>query len=261
MSKPSSRSSRSSISRSPIARAGLAARAARGELRHRARRGLRPGRRIGLRQVDGGLSAAGLSPSQQPHRGRPRRCSRASDLLELDRPALDRLRGDRISFVPQNPTTALNPGMRVGSQIGEMLRAPWPCARSGQATARARRAVPPGRAAEVRRRSAAALSPPAFGRPAAARLHRHGAGLRAGSRGARRADHRPRRHDAGADRRAADRSRASASSMSMLYVTHDLGVLAQIADRVGVMYAGRYGRDRADRRSFRASRAIPIPAA
>ena len=26
--------------------------------------------------------------------------------------------------------------------------------------------------------------------------------------------------------------------MSMLYVTHDLGVLAQIADRVGVMYAG-----------------------
>jgi len=27
--------------------------------------------------------------------------------------------------------------------------------------------------------------------------------------------------------------------MSMLYVTHDLGVLAQIADRVGVMYAGR----------------------
>ena len=27
--------------------------------------------------------------------------------------------------------------------------------------------------------------------------------------------------------------------MSMLYVTHDLGLLAQIADRVGVMYAGR----------------------
>src|SRR5262249_29554714 len=27
--------------------------------------------------------------------------------------------------------------------------------------------------------------------------------------------------------------------MSMLYVTHDLSVLAEIADRVGVMYAGR----------------------
>ena len=49
--------------------------------------------------------------------------------------------------------------------------------------------------------------------------------------------------------------------MAMLYVTHDLGVLGEIADRVGVMYAGHMVEDRADRGALRASRAIPIPAA
>ena len=39
--------------------------------------------------------------------------------------------------------------------------------------------------------------------------------------------------------------------MSMLYVTHDLGVLAQIADRVGVMYAGHMVETADDARTFR----------
>jgi peptide/nickel transport system ATP-binding protein len=43
-------------------------------------------------------------------------------VLALDRPGLDRLRGAKVSFVPQNPT-ALNPGMRVGAQIDEILTA------------------------------------------------------------------------------------------------------------------------------------------
>ena len=49
------------------------------------------------------------------------------------------------------------------------------------------------------------------------------------------------------------RTCARGVGMSMLYVTHDLGVLAEIADRVGVMYAGPHGRDRADRRTLRAA--------
>src|SRR5258707_6205287 len=44
------------------------------------------------------------------------------DLHGLDRPALDRLRGNRASLVPQNPTTALSPGMRVGRQIVAVLQ-------------------------------------------------------------------------------------------------------------------------------------------
>ena len=43
------------------------------------------------------------------------------NLLRLERPALDRLRGNRISFVPQDPSMALSPAMRVGDQIAEVL--------------------------------------------------------------------------------------------------------------------------------------------
>src|SRR5690349_5682357 len=45
------------------------------------------------------------------------------NLLELPASALQRLRGKRISLVPQNPTMNLSPGMRVGQQINEVLAA------------------------------------------------------------------------------------------------------------------------------------------
>ncbi len=43
------------------------------------------------------------------------------NILSLARPELDRLRGVEVSFVPQNPTTALNPGILIGEQVGEVL--------------------------------------------------------------------------------------------------------------------------------------------
>ncbi|MEP9387276.1 ABC transporter ATP-binding protein [Mesorhizobium sp. KR9-304] len=44
------------------------------------------------------------------------------DVAALPVEALQKLRGNRISFVPQNPTTALNPAMTVADQIAEVLR-------------------------------------------------------------------------------------------------------------------------------------------
>ena len=45
------------------------------------------------------------------------------DLLGLAERELDRIRGDRISIVFQQPGLALNPVLRIGSQVAEVLRA------------------------------------------------------------------------------------------------------------------------------------------
>ncbi|MBM3526041.1 MAG: ABC transporter ATP-binding protein, partial [Alphaproteobacteria bacterium] len=44
------------------------------------------------------------------------------DLAKLDDAAMRRIRGARIGMIFQEPMTALNPVMRVGDQIGELLR-------------------------------------------------------------------------------------------------------------------------------------------
>jgi oligopeptide/dipeptide ABC transporter ATP-binding protein len=45
------------------------------------------------------------------------------DLLTMDELALRKVRGARISLIPQDPATSLNPVIRVGEQISEVLRA------------------------------------------------------------------------------------------------------------------------------------------
>ena len=45
-----------------------------------------------------------------------------TDLLTLSRRDLRAARGARVSYVPQDPSSALNPALRVGTQILEVLR-------------------------------------------------------------------------------------------------------------------------------------------
>ncbi|QIE54621.1 ABC transporter ATP-binding protein [Pikeienuella piscinae] len=156
---------------------------------------------------------------------------RAQALTGLKRSELDNVRGVKVSFVPQNPTTALNPGIRVGAQVAEMLAAHG----LSEADLGERFALVglPGDAA-FRRRFPHQLSGGQQQRvciamalachPDVVVLDEPTTGLDVTTQAqivALLADLRQRLR------------------MSMLYVTHDLALLSQIADRVGVMYAGR----------------------
>ena len=158
------------------------------------------------------------------------------DLLTLGRAGLDRLRGDRIGFVPQNPTTALNPSMRVGLQICEALILHGRnrhMADAGRRAAELFDLVGLPRPGEILKRYPHELSGGQQQRvcialaiacdPVLIVLDEPTTGLDVTTQEqiiALLVDLRAR------------------LGTSMLYVTHDLGLLAQIADRIGVMYAG-----------------------
>jgi len=153
------------------------------------------------------------------------------DVLTLDRVGLDRVRGAKVSFVPQNPTTALSPGMRIGEQIDEIL-----VAHDLPTGDRARELFGlvglPDDAAFLRRyphqlsggqQQRVCIAMALACEPSFVVLDEPTTGL-----------------DVTTQEQIVDllvglRARLD---MSMLYVTHDLGLLSQIADRIGVMYAG-----------------------
>ncbi len=155
------------------------------------------------------------------------------NLLTLSRAELDRVRGAKVSFVPQNPTTALNPGMRAGAQIEEVLTAHGHGDAAGRAHALFGLVGLPADA-DFGRRYPHQLSGGQQQRvciamalacdPQFVVLDEPTTGL-----------------DVTTQEQIVEllidlRARLS---MSMLYVTHDLGLLSQLADRIGVMYAGR----------------------
>jgi peptide/nickel transport system ATP-binding protein len=200
-----------------------------------------PGEVFGLVGESGcGKSTLGLQllgyrhPASRIDGGRV--CFEGVDLLSLSRTDLDQLRGNRIGFVPQNPTTALNPGIRVGAQVIETLLSHGKSAELNSAldrTIELFQLVDLPRPAEIVLRYPHQLSGGQQQRiciamslacsPDLLVLDEPTTGL-----------------DVTTQQQIIEllvglRERFG---MSMLYVTHDLGVLAQIADRIGVMYAG-----------------------
>ena len=159
-----------------------------------------------------------------------------TNLLDLSAKQLDRLRGDTIGFVPQNPSEALAPHRRINSQLKDLLDAHGIACDAGE-----------------RKRIATTLfeqvdlpDPPSIGRrfphqlsggqqqrvcialalacsPTVLVLDEPTTGL-----------------DTTTQRQIIallERLR-SETRVALLYVTHDLAVLSTIADRIAVMYAG-----------------------
>ena len=87
-----------------------------------------PGERVGLVGESGSgksltaLAVMGLLPDGLVAQGSVRLTDESTDLLHADERALSKLRGQRMSMVFQEPMSALNPVMRVGDQVAEVLR-------------------------------------------------------------------------------------------------------------------------------------------
>ena len=158
------------------------------------------------------------------------------DLMTFDERAMQRVRGAEIGFVFQEPMTALNPVMTIGSQIEETLRV------HDRATRRTARA----KAVEL----LDAVSVPEPQRRVVEYPHQLSGGLRQRALIAMALACEPKLLIADEPTTALDvtiqaqildllRTMQKRLGLALLLITHDLGVVAEMADRVCVMYAGR----------------------
>lgn len=154
--------------------------------------------------------------------------------VDISRDAAVRaLRGKAISYVPQNPGTALNPSLRIGAAITDMVHAH----RTGKADTASIGSVlesvglPPSSEFQSRyphqlsggQQQRVCISVALVSEPPIVVLDEPTTGL-----------------DVVTQAQILDELTrlCSEQGLAMIYVTHDLAVVAQIADRIAVMYAG-----------------------
>ncbi len=158
------------------------------------------------------------------------------DLMALGAGDMRRVRGDRIAMIFQEPMTSLNPVMRAGRQISEVLEL--------------HRGMNPAQAAEAAVELLKRVRLPDPARQALCYPHELSGGMKQRVMIAMALACEPRLLIADEPTTALDvtiqaqildlmRELCASQGMSLLLITHNLGIVAEMAQRVGVMYAGR----------------------
>jgi peptide/nickel transport system ATP-binding protein len=170
------------------------------------------------------------------------------DFARLSRRELQQVRGRRVSLVPQNPTTALSPGVRVGDQLVEAMSVHGLGGSRSERQERVRDLLGHVRLPEPRRTARKYPHQLSGGQqqrvviamalacdPELVVLDEPTTGL-----------------DVTTQAQILDllRRLRAELGMAMVYVSHNLGVVAAVCDRVGVMYAGELVEDAPVRELF-----------
>jgi peptide/nickel transport system ATP-binding protein len=170
------------------------------------------------------------------------------DLARLSRRELQKVRGRRVSLVPQNPTTALSPGVRIGDQLVEAMSVHGVGDSRAERRRRVRELIAHVRLPDPERTARKYPHQLSGGQqqrvviamalacdPELIVLDEPTTGL-----------------DVTTQAQILDllRRLRAELGMAMVYVTHNLGVVAAVCDRVGVMYAGELVEDAPVRELF-----------
>jgi peptide/nickel transport system ATP-binding protein len=170
------------------------------------------------------------------------------EILRLDAAALRALRGGTVSYVPQDPASALNPALRIRTQLEETLDAHgFPGSRPGRMREMLAEVLLPHDDAFLRRyphqlsggqQQRVGLAMAFACRPRVIVLDEPTTGLDVTTQ---------------AHVLSTVRELCSAHGVAALYVSHDLAVVAALANRVAVLYAGRIAEIGPERVLFHAS--------